>query len=86
MLCIAYIYIRGEFYDEASNLQVAINEAYKGNASQSLATGILSSLTDKRRHYSRTDWQECLRFGLCIRRVHPSRRRRLYLRRGDRFD
>lgn len=25
----AYIYIRGEFYDEASNLQVAINEAYK---------------------------------------------------------
>ncbi|KAK3087068.1 hypothetical protein FSP39_001203 [Pinctada imbricata] len=25
----AYIYIRGEFYNEASNLQVAINEAYK---------------------------------------------------------
>jgi len=25
----AYIYIRGEFYNEASNMQVAINEAYK---------------------------------------------------------
>ena len=25
----AYIYIRGEFYDEASNLQRAINEAYE---------------------------------------------------------
>lgn len=25
----AYIYIRGEFYNEASNLQTAINEAYK---------------------------------------------------------
>ncbi|XP_010773860.1 NADH dehydrogenase [ubiquinone] flavoprotein 1, mitochondrial-like isoform X2 [Notothenia coriiceps] len=25
----AYIYIRGEFYNESSNLQVAINEAYK---------------------------------------------------------
>ncbi|KAL7753801.1 NADH dehydrogenase [ubiquinone] flavoprotein 1, mitochondrial [Sorochytrium milnesiophthora] len=27
--CAAYIYIRGEFYNEAGNLQVAINEAYK---------------------------------------------------------
>jgi NADH dehydrogenase (ubiquinone) flavoprotein 1 len=26
---VAYIYIRGEFYNEASNLQVAINEAYQ---------------------------------------------------------
>ena len=26
----AYIYIRGEFYNEASNVQIAINEAYKG--------------------------------------------------------
>lgn len=26
---LAYIYIRGEFYNEASNMQVAINEAYK---------------------------------------------------------
>ena len=25
----AYIYIRGEFYNEASNMQMAINEAYK---------------------------------------------------------
>lgn len=25
-----YIYVRGEFYNEASNLQYAINEAYKG--------------------------------------------------------
>ena len=25
----AYIYIRGEFYNEASNMQIAINEAYK---------------------------------------------------------
>jgi len=25
-----YIYIRGEFYNEASNLQTAINEAYDG--------------------------------------------------------
>jgi NADH dehydrogenase (ubiquinone) flavoprotein 1 len=25
----AYIYIRGEFYNEASNLQTAINESYK---------------------------------------------------------
>src|SRR6478736_4957442 len=25
----AYIYIRGEFYNEASNLQVAIDEAYE---------------------------------------------------------
>lgn len=24
----AYIYIRGEFYNEASNMQLAINEAY----------------------------------------------------------
>ena len=28
---IAYIYIRGEFYNEASNLQQAIDEAYKGS-------------------------------------------------------
>ncbi|XP_047454028.1 NADH dehydrogenase [ubiquinone] flavoprotein 1, mitochondrial-like isoform X1 [Mugil cephalus] len=27
--CAAYIYIRGEFYNESSNLQVAINEAYR---------------------------------------------------------
>lgn len=27
--CAAYIYIRGEFYNEASNVQLAINEAYK---------------------------------------------------------
>lgn len=27
----AYIYVRGEFYNEASNLQVAIQEAYKEN-------------------------------------------------------
>jgi NADH:ubiquinone oxidoreductase subunit F (NADH-binding) len=27
---LAYIYIRGEFYNEASNLQEAINEAYAG--------------------------------------------------------
>lgn len=27
--CAAYIYIRGEFYNEASNLQVAIREAYE---------------------------------------------------------
>lgn len=27
--CAAYIYIRGEFYNEASNLQVAIKEAYE---------------------------------------------------------
>jgi len=26
--CAAYIYIRGEFYNEAANMQVAINEAY----------------------------------------------------------
>ena len=26
---VAYIYIRGEFYNEASNMQLAINEAYK---------------------------------------------------------
>ena len=29
LLSTAYIYIRGEFYNEASNMQVAINEAYK---------------------------------------------------------
>ena len=29
-LCsVAYIYIRGEFYNEASNMQVAIQEAYE---------------------------------------------------------
>ena len=28
---IAYIYIRGEFFDEASNVQLAINEAYNNN-------------------------------------------------------
>ena len=28
--CAAYIYIRGEFYNEASNLLQAIQEAYKG--------------------------------------------------------
>lgn len=27
--CAAYIYIRGEFYNEASNMQVAIAEAYQ---------------------------------------------------------
>src|SRR6218665_1520440 len=27
--CAAYIYVRGEFYNEASNLQMAIHEAYK---------------------------------------------------------
>lgn len=27
--CAAYIYIRGEFYNEASNLQIAIQEAYQ---------------------------------------------------------
>jgi len=27
---LAYIYIRGEFYLEANNLQQAIDEAYKG--------------------------------------------------------
>ena len=27
--CLAYIYIRGEFYQEANNLQIAIDEAYK---------------------------------------------------------
>ena len=26
----AYIYVRGEFYNEASHLQIAIDEAYKG--------------------------------------------------------
>lgn len=30
----AYIYIRGEFYNEAVILQKAINEAYKGNLHQ----------------------------------------------------
>ena len=29
LLCPAYIYIRGEFYNEASNMQVAIREAYE---------------------------------------------------------
>lgn len=29
LISLAYIYIRGEFYNEASNMQVAINEAYK---------------------------------------------------------
>lgn len=29
--CAAYIYIRGEFYNEGCNLQEAINEAYKAN-------------------------------------------------------
>ena len=28
-ITVAYIYIRGEFYNEASNMQLAINEAYK---------------------------------------------------------
>lgn len=28
-LFVAYIYIRGEFYNEASNMQLAINEAYR---------------------------------------------------------
>jgi NADH dehydrogenase (ubiquinone) flavoprotein 1 len=28
-LRVAYIYIRGEFFDEASNVQIAIDEAYK---------------------------------------------------------
>ena len=28
---VAYIYIRGEFFDEASNVQLAINEAYNNN-------------------------------------------------------
>ena len=27
---IGYIYVRGEFYNETNNLQIAINEAYKG--------------------------------------------------------
>ncbi|XP_050389384.1 NADH dehydrogenase [ubiquinone] flavoprotein 1, mitochondrial [Patella vulgata] len=35
----AYIYIRGEFYNEASNLQIAINEAYKAGLIGSNACG-----------------------------------------------
>jgi NADH dehydrogenase (ubiquinone) flavoprotein 1 len=27
---LAYIYVRGEFYNEISNLQIAVDEAYKG--------------------------------------------------------
>ncbi len=27
--CAAYIYVRGEFYNETKNLQQAIDEAYK---------------------------------------------------------
>ncbi|KAI9217871.1 NADH dehydrogenase flavoprotein 1 [Blastocladiella britannica] len=36
----AYIYIRGEFYNEASNLQVAINEAYKAGLIGKNACGV----------------------------------------------
>jgi NADH:ubiquinone oxidoreductase subunit F (NADH-binding) len=33
----AYIYIRGEFYHEASNLIQAVQEAYKGNVGRAMA-------------------------------------------------
>ena len=57
-----YIYIRGEFYNEALNLQAAIDEAYEAGLIGKNACG------------SR----------LGFRSVSASRRRRLYLRRGDR--
>ena len=37
--CAAYIYIRGEFYDECSNMQVAINEVGVGGGS---CTGVFN--------------------------------------------
>ena len=59
---VGYIYIRGEFYNEAVVLQRAIDEAYRG----------------------RPDRPQRLRLGLGFRPARPSRRRRLYLRRGNR--
>ena len=56
-----YIYIRGEFYNEAA--------APAGG--------------DRRGLRGRPDRQERLRLGLGFRPLRPSRRRRLYLRRGD---
>jgi NADH-quinone oxidoreductase subunit F len=58
----AYIYVRGEFYNEAQNLIDAVKEARDA--------GLIGD--------------ERLRLGLEVRRLRPSRRRRLYLRRGDR--
>lgn len=53
----AYIYIRGEFYNEASNMQVAISEvsAFQRIFLQSQKIHILGIS-------SWFDWQKCLRF------------------------
>ena len=58
----AYIYVRGEFYNEAQNLMAAIKRGLRRRPAR----------------------QERLRLGLGVRPLRPSRRRRLYLRRGDR--
>ena len=60
--CAAYIYIRGEFYNEARHLQHAIDEAYEAGLIGKNACGS----------------------GYDYRHLPASRRRRLYLRRGDR--
>lgn len=52
----AYIYIRGEFYDEASNVQVAINEAYQ---SFSLSFSMFFRFLISNSHRGST-WQEQL--------------------------
>ena len=57
-----YIYIRGEFYNEARTCSAAIDEAYDAGLIGKNACG--------------SGWD----FDL----YRPSRRRRLYLRRGDR--
>ena len=58
----AYIYIRGEFYNEAVRLETAVKECYEA--------GLLG--------------RNACRLRLRFRRLRPSRRGRLYLRRGDR--
>ena len=52
----AYIYIRGEFYNEASNMQLAINEAYnEGLVGKTLAAVdmiLMSICTEEQGHTS----------------------------------
>lgn len=53
----AYIYIRGEFYNEAAVLQQAIDEAYKGKS------GLMSSRVSAT-FFSGTNWEEFVRNGV----------------------
>jgi len=56
----AYIYIRGEFYNEASNMQVAINEV--GTVVRDCC--IIVSTACRSGIFCRSHWEERLRVGI----------------------